>query len=224
MSYAEAAARGPKQTPEEVRVRLASPDAFYPSTAGPFLRPSLCLVYEPARPLAPQLPDTTSPPQAAAPQLPQIEPSETASHVSLIDVDAPSVRTVPSDFMDSDVQTDTQAARIEREEVEEAARAEADLAKKRPTGGKSSGKATAADARASVRRADAWIAGRVASLGDTTSTLLVLTNLVAVTAVSSLLGMGGWAAYERGRLGWKSVGVGLSVVGAVALVESGFAR
>ncbi|KAJ8130214.1 hypothetical protein O1611_g3420 [Lasiodiplodia mahajangana] len=45
---------------------------------------------------------TTTPPspQAAAPQPPQIIPSETASTASLIDVDTPSVRTVPSDFLE----------------------------------------------------------------------------------------------------------------------------
>lgn len=180
MSYAEIAARGPKQTPEE----------------------------------------------AAAPQPPQIESSETASQVSLVDVDAPSVRTVPSDFMDNDVQTETQAARIAREE---AARAEADLAKKRAGGGgksgkSDSGKGAVAEARAKASRVDEWIAARVAGLGDTTSTLLVLSNFAAVAAVSSLLGMRAWSAYERGRLGWKSVGLGLGVAGAIALLEGGFAR
>merc|ERR1712169_33770 len=69
MSYADIAASGPKQAPED----------------------------------------------AAAPQPPEILSNESASTASLVDVDAPSVHTVPSDFLDQEVQTDTQAARLERE-------------------------------------------------------------------------------------------------------------
>ncbi len=63
--------------------------------------------------------------QAAAPQPPEIVSSESASTSSLVDVDTPSVRTVPSDFMEQDVQTDTQADRHDREDAAERARAEA---------------------------------------------------------------------------------------------------
>ncbi|PTB73402.1 hypothetical protein M440DRAFT_1404407, partial [Trichoderma longibrachiatum ATCC 18648] len=59
MSYADAAAKGAKQTPEE----------------------------------------------AAAPQPPEIIPNESSSTASLIDVDMPSVHTVPPDFLEQDVQT-----------------------------------------------------------------------------------------------------------------------
>merc|ERR1712169_176414 len=69
MSYADIAASGPKQAPED----------------------------------------------AAAPQPPEILSNEPASTASLVDVDAPSVHTVPSDFLDQEVQTDTRAARLERE-------------------------------------------------------------------------------------------------------------
>ncbi|KAJ4285934.1 hypothetical protein N0V88_008209 [Collariella sp. IMI 366227] len=54
---------------------------------------------------------------AAAPT-PQVNPTVASSTSSLIDVDAPSVRTVPSDFASQEIQTDTQASRVEREEAE----------------------------------------------------------------------------------------------------------
>ncbi|KAI1855016.1 hypothetical protein JX265_012371 [Neoarthrinium moseri] len=146
--------------------------------------------------------------EAMAPPPPEIQNSESASTSSLVDVDTPSVRTVPSDFADQDVQTETQASRREREE--EAARAEADLAKK-----KAAGKARKAD-NALTR----WFAG----LGDGASTALVVSNLVGVIGLSGFLGYKAWDLHEKGRLGWKGVGLGLGVLGLVGAVEGVFGR
>ncbi|CAI0655632.1 unnamed protein product, partial [Colletotrichum noveboracense] len=94
LSYAAAAAKGPKQTPEE----------------------------------------------AAAPQPPEVAVTDSAASTSsLVDVDMPSVHTVPNDFLEQEIQTETQADRRDREEK---ARAEADLAKKK--------------AASKARRADSW--------------------------------------------------------------------
>ncbi|KAI0965774.1 hypothetical protein F4678DRAFT_314884 [Xylaria arbuscula] len=163
MSYADVAASGPKQTPEE----------------------------------------------AAAPQPPQIIPSETASTSSLIDVDTPSVRTVPSDFLEQDVQTETQEKRKEREQDAAAVRrAEAELAKKK--------KAAASKAR----KADNILTKWFGELSDNASTALVATNLAAVVGISAYLGYKGLGLYERGRLTWKSVGVGAAVALGVGLFEA----
>ncbi|KAI1349484.1 hypothetical protein F5Y01DRAFT_289260 [Xylaria sp. FL0043] len=162
MSYADVAASGPKQSPEE----------------------------------------------AAAPQPPQIIPSETASTASLIDVDTPSVRTVPSDFLEQDVQTETQEKRKEREEAAAKARAEADLAKKK--------KAAAHKAR----KADNVLTKFFGELSDGASTALVATNLAAVVGISAYLGYKALGLYERGRLTWKNVGVGAGVALGVGLFEA----
>jgi len=170
MSYADVAASGPKQTPEE----------------------------------------------AAAPAPPSIVTSDSASTNSLVDVDTPSVRTVPSDFMEQDVQTDTQAARQEREDAAAdaadaashaaaRARAEADLAKK-----KVSGKA---------RKADNLLTKWFGEMSDDTSTALVVTNLAAVIGLGSYLGYRGVGLYERGRLDWKNLGIGFGILGAAGLVQ-----
>ncbi|KAK3937735.1 hypothetical protein QBC46DRAFT_177461 [Diplogelasinospora grovesii] len=184
-SYAEIAAKGPKQSPEE----------------------------------------------AAAPQPPQVEvTSESgASTASLIDVDTPSVRTVPSDFAEQDIKTDTQATRIELEEeakkererkekeeqeeqeqsAKDKARAEAHLAKKK--------------AQSKARKADSWITKQLESMSDGASSALVAANMLAVVGLSGWLGYKAWGLYDHGRLGWKQVGLGLGVMGVVGAVEGVFA-
>ncbi|KAI4864731.1 hypothetical protein F4820DRAFT_422834 [Hypoxylon rubiginosum] len=164
MSYAAAAASGPRQTPQE----------------------------------------------AAAPQPPEVLSSQSASTASLVDVDTPSVRTVPSDFMEQDVQTETQAARQELEDAAERARAEASLAKK-----KGSGKA---------RKADSVLTKWFSDLSDGASTALGASNLAAVVGLSAFLGYKAWGLYERGSLGWKSIGIGASIIAGVGIVEGVFGR
>ncbi|RYO76142.1 hypothetical protein DL766_002760 [Monosporascus sp. MC13-8B] len=146
-----------------------------------------------------------SPEEAAAPQPPQVITEESASTSSLVDVDTPSVRTVPSDYNEQDVQTDTQAARQELEDAAARARAEADLAKK-----KSSRKA---------RKADSVLTKWFSDLSDGATNALAVTNIAAVIGLGSYLGYKGFGLYERGRLDWKSVSIGLGIVGAVGMVE-----
>ncbi|KAI8626543.1 hypothetical protein F5Y19DRAFT_219857 [Xylariaceae sp. FL1651] len=160
MSYADVAASGPKQTPEE----------------------------------------------AAAPQPPQIIPSETASTSSLIDVDTPSVRTVPSDFLEQDIQTETQAIRKEMEDAAARARAEADIVKK-----KSATKA---------RKTDNFLTKFFGDMSDGASTAVVVTNLAAVVGVSAYLGYKALGLYERGRLTWQNIGLGVGVALGVGLFEA----
>ncbi|KAK0621989.1 hypothetical protein B0T17DRAFT_608988 [Bombardia bombarda] len=143
---------------------------------------------------------------------------------SLIDVDTPSVRTVPSDFESQSVKTDTQADRIEREdeakqrakeakaaaeELAAKARAEADLAKK--------------SAKSKARKADSWITKKFESMSDGSSGALVAANLIAVVGLSGWLGFKAWGLFEKGRLDWKTAGLGLGVLGVVGAVEGVFA-
>lgn len=153
-----------------------------------------------------------SPEEAAAPQPPEIQSSESASTASLVDVDTPSVRTVPSDFGEQDVQTDTQAARIQHEEeakeAKEKARAEAELAKKK--------------AAAKARKADNFLTKWFGNLSDGASSALVISNLVGVIGLSGFLGYKAWDLHERGRLGWNNIGLGLGVLSVVGVVEGVF--
>jgi len=125
------------------------------------------------------------------------------------------VRTVPSDFGEQDVQTETQAARRERErEQKEAedmankARAEADLAKKK--------------ARNKARKAHTWLTKKFEELSDGSSGALVAANVIGLVGLSGWLGFKAWGLYDNGRLTWKSVGLGLGILGAVGAVEGVF--
>ncbi len=112
---------------------------------------------------------------------------------------------MPSDFGEQDVQTDTQAARLELEDAAARARAEADLAKKK--------------GHRKARRADAALTEWFAGLSENTTSALVAANVAAIVGIGSYLGYKGFGLYERGRLDWKTAGIGLGVVGIVGLVE-----
>ncbi|KAF5133989.1 hypothetical protein E5D57_004617 [Metarhizium anisopliae] len=149
-----------------------------------------------------------SPEDAAAPRPAEVVTTESASTASLIDVDVPSVRTVPSDFLEQDVQTETQAGRLERDV--EAAKAKAEQAKKK--------------AGKKARDADSWLVRQFSSLSDGSAGALVITNVAAVIGVSSYLGYRAWGLYEKGNLTWKNAGVGVGILAGVGAVEAVFGR
>ncbi|KAK1981384.1 hypothetical protein LZ30DRAFT_782077 [Colletotrichum cereale] len=154
-----------------------------------------------------------TPEEAAAPQPPEISVESVeslASTSSLVDVDMPSVHTVPHDFNEQEIKTDTQAARIEREEeeAEQKARAEADLAKKKATN--------------KARKADSWLKRQFSSLSDGSASALAISNLVGVVGLSAFLGYKAWGLYDRGRLSWQNVSLGLGILGIVGLGEGIF--
>jgi hypothetical protein len=129
---------------------------------------------------------------------------------SLVDVDTPSVHTVPSDFREQEVKTETQAERLEQEakEAEDRARAEADLAKKK--------------AKKSARKADNWLTSYFENLSEGAASTLVVSNFVAVLGLSGWLGYKAYGLYERRALGWKHAGIGLGVLGVVGAFEGVF--
>jgi len=143
-----------------------------------------------------------SPEEAAAPPVPEIEPIENST-ASLVDVDMPSVHTVSSEFPDQEIKTVTQAERIEREnEAAARARAEDELAKKKAANESFFSRFFSQHAHHS-KQAQA----------------IAASNIVAVVGVSAYLGYKAWALYDRGRLSWKSVGLGVSVLAAVGVGE-----
>lgn len=116
----------------------------------------------------------------------------------------PSVHTVPSDFLEQDVQTDTQANRLEREA--EAAKAKAERARK--------------NAAAKAKKADSWLTRQVAQLSDGAASGAALANLAALVGVGSYLGYRAWDLYEKGRLDGKTVGVGVGILAAAGTVHA----
>lgn len=195
VSYADVAASGPKQSPQEVSAPRSRDAAAHDGGGGS----------ETAR--ISERGNLTAPPrQAAAPQPPEIVPNESASTASLIDVDIPSVHTVPSDFLEQDITTETQADRVGREAAK--AKAKAERAKK--------------EAADKARRADSWLTSQFSKLSDGDASALALANVAAVIGISSWLGYRAWGLYEKGRLDWKTAGVGLGILAGVGAVQSLF--
>lgn len=119
----------------------------------------------------------------------------------------PSVHTVRSDFLEQDIQTETQAERIRREE--DAARAR-DAAKKK--------------ASSKAKKADSWVSRQFSQLSDGSVTAIALANVAGVVGVSGFLGYRAWGLYEKSRLDWKHVGVGVGLLAAVGAVEAVLGR
>lgn len=126
--------------------------------------------------------------------------NDSTSTASLIDVDAPSVRTVTSDFLDQDVQTETQAQRLAHEEAQRL-------------------EASKAQAKKKARKADGWLTSQFARLSDSGAGAVAIGNLAAVVGLSSYLGYKAWGLYDRGRLSWQHVGIGAGVLAAVGVFE-----
>ncbi|RSM09992.1 hypothetical protein CDV31_007398 [Fusarium ambrosium] len=147
-----------------------------------------------------------SPQDAAAPQPPEIISTESASTASLIDVDLPSVHTVNSEFLDQPVKTETQAARIEREEEAREEKSKRDAA------------------AAKARQTDNWLIQQFSRLSDGSATGLVIANFATVVGLSAYLGYKGWGLYEKGRLDWKAVGIGAGILASVSAAEGVLGR
>ena len=111
----------------------------------------------------------------------------------------PSVHTVPADFPEQEVKTETQANRIERE---------------------ASAKQAKAKAKRDVHKADNWLQAQFSKLSDGSAGALAVANLASVVGLSSYLGYKAWGLYENGRLTWQNIGIGVGILAAVGAAES----
>ena len=141
---------------------------------------------------------------------------DSVSTSDLVDVDAPSVRTVPSDFFDHEIQTDTQASRVEREDE---ARQAADEAAEAVEHAAQRARASKESAKSSLAKLHEQLTHSFEALSDGSASSLVLANLVGVVGVSAWLSYKAWGLHEQGRLTWKAVGLGAGIIGAVSAVE-----
>lgn len=118
----------------------------------------------------------------------------------------PKVQTVASDFSDQTVQTETQADRLSREAAAEKAKAQADRDRHRGAN--------------KASKADSWLTRQFSQLSDGSANALVAANLAGVIGLSSYLGYKAWVLYDRGRLSWEAVGLGVGIVAGVGAVEA----
>jgi hypothetical protein len=113
----------------------------------------------------------------------------------------PSVHTVPPDFNEQEVKTETQANRIEREASAKKAKAKRD-----------------------AHKADNWLQAQFSKLSDGSAGALAVANLASVVGLSSYLGYKAWGLYENGRLTWQNIGIGVGILAAVGAAESVLGR
>jgi len=157
-----------------------------------------------------------------APAPPEVLHSDTASTSSLVDVDTESVHTVPSDFNEKPVKTDTQASRLEREAEQFEAQAEEKEKKakkefhekekefhEKEKEAKKEAKEKASEAKEKAKK----IEGKLERNSDNP---VFVGNAVAVVALSAGLGFGAYRKYAANELTWKVVAAWTGVVGLFA--------
>ena len=132
-----------------------------------------------------------------APPVGGIYRDESESTASLIDVDSPHVQTVESDFLKQDVQTTTQAERIDREAEEKEKREDEEKEKK---------KARSQKAKSS-------------GICENTSNPVFIANAAIATVVGAGLGFGAYKQHTRGNLSWELVGLSAGAVGIFGAVD-----
>jgi FKBP-type peptidyl-prolyl cis-trans isomerase len=133
--------------------------------------------------------------------MPQVEHTDDSVH-SLVDVDSPHISSVPSDYDEQSVKTDTQAERMEREEAEaeqakqakQAAEHKAEQAKKKAARGKELAKENADNP-------------------------VVIGNAVVLGLAATVLGVGAYRKWSVGELSWKVAGAWMGVVGAFGVAD-----
>ncbi|CAG8039568.1 unnamed protein product [Penicillium salamii] len=136
------------------------------------------------------------PPKIRAPPVGGVYHDESESTASLIDVDGPHIQTVEADFLEQDVQTSTQAERIEREAEEKEKRKREESEKK-------------AKARKS----------KSSGISNNTTNPVFLANAAIATLVGAGLGFGAYKQHARGNLSWELVGLSAGAVGAFGVVD-----
>lgn len=120
---------------------------------------------------------------------------ESEGTASLIDVDQPHVSSVEPNFLNQEVQTTTQAERIEREEEAEHKRAQEE------------------EKRAKSRKA------KSSSLRANTDNPVYIGNALIYAMVGAGLGFGAYRKHAEGKLSWETIGLWSGAVGAFSVVD-----
>lgn len=124
--------------------------------------------------------------------MPQVEQTET-SEASLIDVDHPSVETVPSDFQSQEIKTESQAAQHERE-ADDSTKPQADTNNQEQRQQKSGG-----------------------TLRKNADNPVLLGNAVVTAALAGVLGWTGYRWYQQGVAGSKIFAGAVAAIGVFAV-------
>jgi len=137
-----------------------------------------------------------SPEEARAPAMPEVVHTEDSTS-SLVDVDSPHVSSVPSDFESQSVKTDTQAARLEREEEDKKIRAKQEAEKAKSKAASKLGKGK----------------------NEVQANPVFFGNALLVGILGTVLGVGAYRKYAQGELTWKTAGIWGGVVAMFAAAD-----
>ncbi|KAG9247691.1 hypothetical protein BJ878DRAFT_414325 [Calycina marina] len=127
----------------------------------------------------------------------EVEIAESVESRSLIDVDSESVRTVPSNFKEQDIQTETQINRLEQD------------AKSSKEKAKEEAKQAAAKSKKEAKKVKS-------SLEANSENPVFVGNAIAITVLSGALGFGAYKKYASGELTCKVIAAWTGVVGLFA--------
>ncbi|EXJ89695.1 hypothetical protein A1O3_02762 [Capronia epimyces CBS 606.96] len=144
---------------------------------------------------------------APVPSLPHSE-SESAS---LIDVDSPHVTSVKSDFQEQEIQTETQADRLEHE-AEDKARAAAQQAAAAAESAKKKAATKGKEAKDSLKKD-----GR--KLSENRDNPVVIGNALIWGIATVAIGYGAYQKHTEGKLDWKLASTVVGSVGAFAVAD-----
>lgn len=136
-------------------------------------------------------------PASRAPYVGGVYHDESESTTSLIDVDQPHVSSVEPNFLNQEVQTTTQAERIERED-EEAGRKRAQEEAPKQT---------------KPRKA------KSSSLCANSDNPVYIGNALIYAAIGAGLGFGAYRKHAEGKLSWETIGLWSGAVGAFSAVD-----
>ncbi|KAI9844179.1 MAG: hypothetical protein M1837_005779 [Sclerophora amabilis] len=186
MSYADAAAKGPKQTAEELRLSLFA--AIWQKSHFPYY--------------------------SRAPAQVSVQHSEESTG-SLIDVDSEHVNTVPSDYQSQSVKTSTQAERLEHE-AEDEERAEQAAYKKQQQQQHQHDRRQQQQQKGKKSSARAKAENAARKIKANSDNPVFVSNALVVTGLSAALGFGAYKKYAAGELSWKVAGAWAGVVGLFA--------
>ncbi|KAF2136687.1 uncharacterized protein K452DRAFT_302551 [Aplosporella prunicola CBS 121167] len=187
MSYADIAAKGPQQSAEEVISSILR-DMLVIGGGVEYAVVDIAMCIAVAR-----LRKRRAPPVA------EVNRTDDSVH-SLVDVDSPHVASVPSDFESQDVQTSTQADRLEIEEQARLHQAEARAKEEKEK------------AKAKARRAGHKIHANA-------SNPVVLGNAITVGVLGAALGFGAYRKYTAGQLSWKLAGAWAGALGLFGVAD-----
>lgn len=129
----------------------------------------------------------------------------------MIDVDSPHVSSVPSDFQEQKIQTETQAERIAHE-AEDKARADA----KKAADAAESAKKKAATKGKQVKDA---LKKDGKKLSDNRDNPVVIGNALVWGIATVAIGYGAYQKHSEGKLDWKLAGSVAGVVGAFGVAD-----